>query len=228
MNEICNVSPETVISSSSSKEKMINSLIKDTMDCSVYSKERQNSSSHSKDINKNISFISITENRNSSLNENLSVNNISELKIHDISNNSNNSIENEKIRGFLKNQRIKSYNNEYEEDDEDFDFDDYEDDDYDYENDDDDDEEENEDKEDDNNERDDDIETEFLDSDYEFHNYNNYDCSYDTNDEYELNNSLGIVSENNIGDYEYKNMIDVLRNLNYVVTKMKNKRNIKK
>jgi len=123
----------------------------------------------------------------------------------------------------------ESEEEEEEEEEEDMDIDVYEEDEEDEEDEVDEDEyDEYNEEEEEEEEGEDDIETEFLDSEYEFDEYNNYGYpGGGENSDYELNKSLGITNEH-MGEYEYKNMIDVLRNLSYVVSKMRTERDTEK
>lgn len=199
------------------------------MSQSISSKGSESSSLPSQNGNYR-SLINLVEDENSSVLENINMSRNSSILSYDYNSNIN-----ENFGVFLKDQEINSYDDEYdneeeideEEIDED-EIDEYENEEEfsEYEEEDEDEDEVEED--DDEEEGEDDIETEFLESDYEFGDYINYESMGGVNDEYELNNSLGISLEDNIGEYEYKNMIDVLRNLSYVVTKMRNERDSEK
>ncbi|ORX60823.1 hypothetical protein BCR36DRAFT_578895 [Piromyces finnis] len=217
LDEIADISSETTTNTSPTKN-VANKLIKELLCHSISSNNSQNSVSQ--DYNYRPLLLSITEDGNSSVNENF-------LNSPNYSYQYNNV--NENIKRFLKEQGIINNNeNEYEDN---IDMDEYEDEDNDDEEydeyeeyEEEEEEEEDDDEEEEEEDDDDDIETEFLDSEYEFDEY----ATYGYNGEFELNKSLGIITDENISEYEYKNMIDVLRNLSYVVSKMRNERDEEK
>jgi len=222
LDEICDIASETTTTTSHMKDDTAKQLIKDLLAHSISSKDN---SPTNQDIDYKPLLLSITEDENSSLNENFANKNTSNTQYSHLSYEKDKV--NENIRKFLKDNGIINDDNDYgeiseEEDDDDEDmgvvvYDD-----------DNDDEEEEDieeyDDEYDEEEEEDDIETEFLDSEYEF---DEYPGSGGTRD-YELNKSLGLVTEENMNEYEYKNMIDVLKNLSYVVSKMRNERDTEK